>query len=431
MSMMHRDALRFVRQHFLDDGTPSATHKKCLEHFKDRFRDAIRDLVRYNGGRATKNATYTLTHSPAGACLEAQVRVEGSGMTRSDVAFAYDSAQRLATPFMREAGFQVTYLTSQHQPVLNGEWEKLMMREGEGLIAAEAWAEDALSEENRAEGLEDVVVRAVMVFHHPTDHLVQEALAAEASGWPEGLPRTTTSWSFSGGGLAWTPPHKFQLWDRSSVKWGRETDQGKLGHQYHILEINNPYDGRGMALVEAASSPRANFQDLKVLADRLQMSTDRWGVDSVSLTEDYLRPALVEPLGAWVSDLLAEGGHFLGGLPKDQPVKDTTDPESVMPEVQGEVSGDFGALSLRLVWARTWEPELVLDVILKGPRGSSKTREGGRFFGGVVKRWRPQPQGEEGKPLNLRDPQDLSCIRKEILDLMLQICLELKEEMEI
>lgn len=404
--MLLQDTLRFLNQHFTPEGDPTPAHLKCLAQFRSSFKKAVKEVLFKEGGTAGE-IHYSTEYGPHAARCQAEVRLKGAFP-----AWDFHAPRKLATPFLKKMNLIYPSQDLLRRALLHGDWGARMMRQSCGYVVG--------SEHTEEDGGGDLVVvmRAVMVFHYPHDALARGAYAARASGWEDqGLPEIAPSrWTFKDGTLHWSPPNLMCLTDQSALKWSRRAGRGRIGSELWSLELHNHCDERGIALAEAASNPRGCFQDLKVLADRLRVTTGESCVEDLPWEDPALWDTLTGPLRGWASQwarlCLPEG------CPGIKSFRPKSPPPSEDPRPRGEAvayndEGDVARVGVRLTDG--YDPGLSIGLDLQSRiRGLGAQED---------LTWRPP----EGATLDLRDPAQLQAVYAEITLQVLRLLKEMGE----
>jgi hypothetical protein len=149
---------------YTPDGKPSPALKKSIDHFKDRFKEVVKNVEAGEGSKAGRPSS-SMTTTPEGCILTVQCQME-SGSSDTDDARRYLEAveARLLTPTMSKTGFN---LVRDRAPELS-----MLSSRSNGCVGAELELKGG-----------KMVLTAAMVFHHPGDKYV---LAKEDTAFPSG-----------------------------------------------------------------------------------------------------------------------------------------------------------------------------------------------------------------------------------------------------
>jgi hypothetical protein len=269
----------FLAASYDAQGQDAPILRKCITHFKDRFREMVRAIRDNDGG--TPGKTETLAEVGAqGRRITLTVRLKGA-LYPSAAGLRASDAKRFLTPTMKEAGFELLTAFPEIESALGAEsWGTVLAGRPGGAVAAMSWNEPDSDE---------VILQAALLWHHPADDISQKAAEEGAAGM---LPASSGVLTFADGELRWAPPLSFRL--VRTDRYGLDGASLLYGQESAAMTLRDPYDPAGVALIEAASNAKASYEDLARLGSRLMKSEA--GVQELPWRE------LHEAFAVWVQD---------------------------------------------------------------------------------------------------------------------------------
>jgi hypothetical protein len=242
---------------FDDGGKPNPALKKCLSHFKDRFKEVTETIRGRLLAKAGKPSTVTET-TPSGSRVLLTVKFTdavGTNTLQRERQIPVEALNdgglpiRLVTPTMKAQGAK---LSRDPAEGVGPGWGQLLSREVGPLVSVDLTGERG-----------EYTLRAAFLFHHPEDDAASRASTAVATEEP--LPADEARW-FRGGVLL-IKGVNLRLVDTAHGYVGAKGS----GHPNVSIRAVDKYDAGVKSLIEAASSKSASYEGLKSLAKRLNL----------------------------------------------------------------------------------------------------------------------------------------------------------------